>query len=98
MGLIQAYLGAIAGLVPYHHNKVSHNLFAGGGPCLQLVQHATSVKHNKAKYSKTRYAHKGGQRCSGLVSPGLFQLQTKVNSPEICSFLGSVMLSYYITD
>lgn len=30
---VQTYLGAIAGSVPNHHSKGSHNLFAGGESC-----------------------------------------------------------------
>lgn len=37
--------------------KTSGNLSAGGGPCLQFIKNATPVKHNKAKYNKTRYAY-----------------------------------------
>lgn len=52
----QAQLGDIAGSVPNYCNRVNHNLFTGGGPCLEFVQKVTPVKHNKAKYNKTRYA------------------------------------------
>ena len=32
-----------------------HDLFAGGGSCLQFVNNVTSVKHDKAKHDKMRY-------------------------------------------
>lgn len=53
---VQAGLRDIASLGPDHCNKVSSNLFAGGGPCLQCVKHATSVKHHKAECGKKRGA------------------------------------------
>ena len=38
------------GLAPDHSHEVSWNLFAGGGPCLQLVKkNTTSVKYNKTR-------------------------------------------------
>lgn len=45
----------IVGLVPDHSNKVSITIeqvviFFGGGPCLQFLKHATSVKQNKVKH------------------------------------------------
>lgn len=55
---VQANLGDTAGSAPDHCNKVSLNLFAGGGSCIQLVikkKKATSLKRNKAKRDKTRY-------------------------------------------
>ena len=56
--LLQAYFRDIVGLVPDHHKKVSHNLFAGGGSCLQFVKTATSMKCNEAKHNKRRHAYK----------------------------------------
>lgn len=49
-----AYMHAseIAGSVPEHRNKVSHNLFAGGGSCLQFKENTTPVKCNKVKHKK----------------------------------------------
>lgn len=54
--------------VPPHHNKASNNLFAGEGLCLQFVKNnnknpGTSVKLNKVKHNRTRYA------CTGFVQP-----------------------------
>ena len=52
---LQAYLRDIAGLVPdncnkvEYHNQASHNLFAGGGSCLQFVKNAISMKQNKTR-------------------------------------------------
>ena len=53
---LEAYLGDIAVQVPGQCNKEIHNLFAGGGFCLQFEKNATSMKHNKGKLKKTRYA------------------------------------------
>ena len=39
-----------------YQNKMSRNLFAGGGSCLQFVKNATPVKHSKAKHNEMRYA------------------------------------------
>lgn len=39
---IQTYLRDISGLVPDHHNKVSHNLFAGEGSYFCKKQHNVS--------------------------------------------------------
>lgn len=50
------------GPVPDHHNKlesrnkVSHNLFVGGGPLLHFLKHTVLLQHNKAKHKETRYA------------------------------------------
>lgn len=42
--------------VPDHSNKVSLDLFADGVSCLQFIQNAASVKHNKIKCNKMRCA------------------------------------------
>lgn len=39
-----------------HCTKASYNLFAGGGSGLQFLKTAASVKCNKPKSKKTRYA------------------------------------------
>lgn len=54
--LVQAYLRDFVGLIPDHHNKAHHNLFADGGSCLQFAKNTISVKCNNAKHNKTRYA------------------------------------------
>lgn len=46
----------IVGLVPDHHSKASCNPFAGRGSRLRFVKNATSVRPNKVKHNKTRYA------------------------------------------
>lgn len=45
------------GSVLEHCNKVSYNLFTGGGACLQFVKIVTSKKFKKAKHDKTRYLY-----------------------------------------
>lgn len=52
---IQPYLGGIAGSVPDCCSKSSHNL-VGGRSCLDFVKNSTSVKCNKVKLNKIRYA------------------------------------------
>ena len=54
---IQAHLGDIAGSVPDHHNKVSHNFSPGGRSRLQVTKKSASVKHNKVKLNKRKYAY-----------------------------------------
>lgn len=44
-----------AGLVLDHCKKASHNLFAGGGLCLQFVK-STSVKSDKVTCKEKRFA------------------------------------------
>lgn len=58
---VYAYPRDTVGSVPDHHNKASHNPFAGGGSCFPFAKekkkkNATSMKHNEAKINKLRYA------------------------------------------
>ena len=76
---LQAYLRDIASPVSDHCNKASIaiklvNLFAGGGPCLQFVKSATSVKHNKTRYARICFS------CHQIN--GLSLLDLSLNSPS----------------
>lgn len=44
--LILAILRDIVGLFPYHHNKTSCDLFAGGGSYLPFVKKTKQTKKN----------------------------------------------------
>ena len=44
-------------MISFHTISVKLVLsFAGGGPCLQFVKNITSVKCNKVRHNKMRYA------------------------------------------
>ena len=50
--LLWACLRDIVGSAPGHRNKVSCNLFVGGGSCLTFVKTATSMRYRKPSAMK----------------------------------------------
>lgn len=85
---LHAYFWNFVGLIPDHFNKASCNLFAAGWFCHQFIKHLTSVKCNKVKSNKRRYAYiflfPGSvrlwqyprTRCTGVVQNDFFSLPT----------------------
>ena len=70
-----------ASWIPVHSIKWVVLFLAAGGPCLQFIRkNSTSVKHNKVKYNKERYA------CTWTGSPDTFSLNG-INKPGCPSCL-----------
>lgn len=56
---LQTHLGDTVGLVLGCHNKVTYNLFVGGGSCLEFVNNTATVKHNETRYACIDEAQQG---------------------------------------
>lgn len=63
-------------------NKASRHLFAGEGSCLQFAKSAT-VKRNKVRCNKTRYACTHFCNAPGLLKRRLLIISAWAHSPQI---------------